>query len=723
MEKGQNKISSLNYYFATDYMLGTILFVYCLLFINTFYLSKLDSLPYLFGAYLNSLMGFTFSPSAQMARGQRVLDNKNKLESHNSHCHLNELDQEGLPEQTNKLNPWFVTGFTDGEGCFLINVRPNSKMKSGYSVELVFKIALHSRDSVLINELLNFFSVGTVTNRGPDCIQYWAGSIKDLQIIINHFDAYPLISQKRSDSELFKQVFELIKHKEHLTLEGVKKIFSIKAVFNNGLPLNLKVAFPDIVPAIRPTVSRQIIPEPQWLSGFVSGEGCFMVKLIKSSDCKIGYQVQLSFIITQHCRDEKLLKSFEYYLNSGKIHKTKRGEVIFHVRKLSDLTEIIIPFFNKYPIIGVKSEDFYDFCKIADMMNHKQHLTEEGLNLIRQIRGVMNNSRCSRNNNLLNSQNNNTTISLSKELMNIQSAENWKGFSETVRQLPEIEDSKFWNWFAGIIDGDGNFDIRVIPTSPSASPPGFGPKGNKTVLKQIRIKLHNRDIRILKRIQDYLHIGRIRADKNKPYSTYVVSTKETMMYIIKNINGLIRIKVPGFKEACKLYNINYIEPNYKIGLYDPYFAGLVDTDGSIVFNYAGNRIECNLEFQYNEYTSKLNFDSTILNCKPSILIRLKASSSSLFSGASKDYTSISFKFQNVNSMLFIYDYFMKNRLYCDMKFYRVTKIKPFIEIRKYKSSPINSVEHKIYSDFMIDWIKYNNPLWYKVPFVRKYLIE
>ena len=218
-----------------------------------------------------------------------------------------------------------------------------------------------------------------------------------------------------------------------------------------------------------------------------------------------------------------------------------------------------------------------------------------------------------------------------------------------------------------------------------------------------------------------MHIGRIRADKNKPYSIYIVSTKETMMYILKNINGLIRIKVPGFKEACKLYNINYIEPNYKIGLYDPYFAGLVDTDGSIVYNYAGNRIECNLEFQYNEYTSKLNFDSTILNCKPFILKRFK--SSSLFRGASKDYTSIAFKFQNVNSMLFIYDYFMKNRLYCDMKFYRVTKIKPFIEIRKYKSSPRNSVEHKIYSNFIIDWIKYDNPLWYKVPFVKKYLIE
>jgi hypothetical protein len=76
-------------------MLGTILFVYCLLFINTFYLSKLDSLPYLFGAYDKSIMksGFTLS----------VEDTNNNLESHNSTPI--EKDQQGLLEQTNKLNP------------------------------------------------------------------------------------------------------------------------------------------------------------------------------------------------------------------------------------------------------------------------------------------------------------------------------------------------------------------------------------------------------------------------------------------------------------------------------------------------------------------------------------------------------------------------------------------------------------------------------------------
>ncbi len=311
----------------------------------------------------------------------------------------------------------------------------------------------------------------------------------------------------------------------------------------------------------------------------------------------------------------------------------------------------------------------------------------------------------SKNSFLLNSENNNITIRTL--LMDTQSAENCKGFSETARQLPDIEDYKFWSWFAGIIDGDGNFDIRINPYS------------KKKDLKQIRIKLHNRDLRIISRIQDYLHIGRIRVDKNKPYSMYIVSTRENMIYLIKHLNGLIRLKVPAFKEACLLYNIDYKEANYKIELYDPYFSGLVDTDGSIVFNYAGNRIECNLEFQYNQYTSKLNFDSTILNCKPYIVIRKK---SSALAGP-KDFTSIAFKFQNVNSMLFIYDYFMHNRLYSNIKFYRVTQIKGFMEIRKYKSSPLSSLEHNIYSNFVLNWIKYDNPLWYKVPFVTKYLLS
>jgi heme/copper-type cytochrome/quinol oxidase subunit 1 len=41
-QMGLNNLSSIKNYFATDYMLETILFVYCLLFSNTFYLYKVN---------------------------------------------------------------------------------------------------------------------------------------------------------------------------------------------------------------------------------------------------------------------------------------------------------------------------------------------------------------------------------------------------------------------------------------------------------------------------------------------------------------------------------------------------------------------------------------------------------------------------------------------------------------------------------------------------------
>lgn len=323
----------------------------------------------------------------------------------------------------------------------------------------------------------------------------------------------------------------------------------------------------------------------------------------------------------------------------------------------------------------------------------------------------------------INSQNNNKPVI--KNYTNIQSAENCKGFSETTRQLSNIslfksnnnniknintslkniscnleEDNYFWKWFAGILDGDGNFDIRNI--------------NGILKLKTIRIKLHNRDVRILTRIQNYLHLGRIRINKNKPYSIYEISKKEDMKFIINKINGLIRIKVDSYKKACEYLDIEYIEANYNIEIYDPYFSGLIDTDGTIVYNYSGNRIECNLEFKYNEYTKKLNLDKVIPNYKPSILLREKK-----IIGNTKIFKSICFKYQTVNGMVYLYDYFLKNRLYSDYKFYRITKIKSFLEIRDYKNYSKNSVEFKIYSYFILDWIQYKNPLWYKIPFVDK----
>ena len=72
----------------------------------------------------------------------------------------------------------------------------------------------------------------------------------------------------------------------------------------------------------------------------------------------------------------------------------KKNSVELQISKLSDIVEILIPFFQKYPLLGVKNLDFLDFVKICEMLLSKKYLTsnEEFNNLIK-IKSNMNLNR------------------------------------------------------------------------------------------------------------------------------------------------------------------------------------------------------------------------------------------------------------------------------------------------------------------------------------------
>lgn len=61
---------------------------------------------------------------------------------------------------------------------------------------------------------------------------------------------------------LFKQAFNLVKSKEHLTLQGLQKIVNIKASINKGLSETLKAAFPNTILNSRPILSDKTIKDP-----------------------------------------------------------------------------------------------------------------------------------------------------------------------------------------------------------------------------------------------------------------------------------------------------------------------------------------------------------------------------------------------------------------------------------------------------------------------------
>ena len=124
----------------------------------------------------------------------------------------------------------------------------------------------------------------------------------------------------------------------------------------------------------------------------MSGEGCFYIKISKSSSCKQGFNVQLIFQLTQHNKDELLLRSLIEFFNSGNVFKNG-DSYVFKVTKFSELDEKIVPFFKDYPILGAKSKDFYDWLQALDLMKNKAHLAKEGLEQIQLIKAGMNTGR------------------------------------------------------------------------------------------------------------------------------------------------------------------------------------------------------------------------------------------------------------------------------------------------------------------------------------------
>ena len=131
-------------------------------------------------------------------------------------------------------------------------------------------------------------------------------------------------------------VNDIMKRKEHLTQEGLIKILSIKASMNRGLSEKLKSDFRDVVPVERPLVELPQTIDLNWLAGFASGEGSFMISIRASKTNSVGFQVILVFVITQHLRYQQLLICIMKYFGCGNVYKKGKG-FDYRVTKLSDI--------------------------------------------------------------------------------------------------------------------------------------------------------------------------------------------------------------------------------------------------------------------------------------------------------------------------------------------------------------------------------------------------
>lgn len=131
---------------------------------------------------------------------------------------------------------WYVTGFTDGEGCFSISFNRRAKLKTGIEVRPSFCLAQNKRSLQVLKDIHTYFGCGAIRfSKRDQMYKYEVRSIRNLRSrIIPHFQKYPLRTSKAQDFVVFAEVCELIAGSHHLNSEYLAQIIHKSYLMNEA---------------------------------------------------------------------------------------------------------------------------------------------------------------------------------------------------------------------------------------------------------------------------------------------------------------------------------------------------------------------------------------------------------------------------------------------------------------------------------------------------------
>jgi len=134
------------------------------------------------------------------------------------------------------LDPWYVSGLTDGEGCFCISLSVRRKLCTGIEVRPSFALSLNERDLSLLEDLQTFFGCGWIRQpRGDRTYKYEVRSVADLMAwILPHFEAHPLQGIKARSFDGFSRVCQMVWQGDHLRPDGLRDIIDVACELNLG---------------------------------------------------------------------------------------------------------------------------------------------------------------------------------------------------------------------------------------------------------------------------------------------------------------------------------------------------------------------------------------------------------------------------------------------------------------------------------------------------------
>jgi hypothetical protein len=152
-------------------------------------------------------------------------------------------------------------------------------------------------------------------------------------------------------------------------------------------------------PALRAPIGKEQIHRPplppDYVVGFVDGEGSFSVSINRHRTMQRGVEIKPEFEIELRADDRDILERILVTIGCGRIFDCSYDRygwyphVKYKVTSTRDMVEHLFPFFDRHPPQAKKAEVYRLFRTIVLMVRKKEHLSDEGFQQICALRDRM----------------------------------------------------------------------------------------------------------------------------------------------------------------------------------------------------------------------------------------------------------------------------------------------------------------------------------------------
>ncbi len=130
----------------------------------------------------------------------------------------------------------YISGFVDGEGCFCVSFHPSQRHRLGWEVRPSFSVSQNGDRAQLLHMIRERWGCGFIRpDRSDKTLKLEVRKVRDLvEKVIPHFRAFPLLSSKRRDAELFERICKLIQEGQHKDPKGLARIVGLAMRMNSS---------------------------------------------------------------------------------------------------------------------------------------------------------------------------------------------------------------------------------------------------------------------------------------------------------------------------------------------------------------------------------------------------------------------------------------------------------------------------------------------------------